>query len=162
MVRWFFALSIALVLLLSPLFGAHSWAAIDPAIAADRHTVEIATAGGARRFAVELAETPRAVERGLMYRKSLPEGQGMLFDFGSEQPINMWMKNTFIPLDMIFIGADGRVRRIVENTKPLSTRLIPSGEPARAVLEINAGTARRLGIAPGDLVSHPLFAAKLR
>ena len=153
MVRLFSALSVALVLLTV-------WAAPGGARAADLQAVEIATAGGIRRLSVELAKTGRDLDRGLMGRKSLPDGQGMLFDFGSEQRLDMWMKNTFIPLDMIFIGADGRIGRIAENTKPLSSRLISSGGPVRAVLEINAGTARKLGIAPGDVVSHPTFAAK--
>ena len=86
----------------------------------------------------------------------------MLFDFGSEQRITMWMKNTTVPLDMIFIGADGRIRRIAANTKPLSTRLISSGEPARFVLEVNAGSARKQGIAIGDRVSHPAIGASAR
>jgi uncharacterized membrane protein (UPF0127 family) len=146
----------ALALLLAWLL---SWAALGGASAAGLQTVEIATAGGKRRFSVELVSTREAMNRGLMYRRSLPDGQGMLFDFGSERPIAMWMKNTLIPLDMIFISADGRVRRIAENTKPLSTRLIPSRGRIRAVLEINAGTARTLGIAPGDVVSHPMFPA---
>jgi uncharacterized membrane protein (UPF0127 family) len=164
MVRWFSALSIALALLAAwplapwPL----SWAAPGGARAAELQTIEIATAGGTRSFSVELANTRKAVDRGLMYRKSLPDGQGMLFDFGAEKRIEMWMENTFIPLDMVFIGADGRIRRIAENTKPLSRRLISSGGPIRAVLEINAGTVRKLGIAPGDLVSHPMFATKPR
>ena len=153
MVRLFLALSIALALLTV-------WPDPGGASAAGLQTVEIATAGGIRRFSVELAQTGRDLDRGLMYRKSLPDGQGMLFDFGSEQRLAMWMKNTFIPLDMIFIAADGRIGRIAENTKPLSRRLIPSGGRVRAVLEINAGAARRLGIAPGDVVSHPIFAAK--
>jgi uncharacterized membrane protein (UPF0127 family) len=157
MVHRFSASSIALALLLYWLL---SWAALGAASAADLQTVEIATAGGNRRFSVELANTRQTMDRGLMYRRSLPEGQGMLFDLGSERRIEMWMKNTFIPLDMIFIGADGRIRRIAENTKPLSTRLVSSGGRVRAVLEINAGTARTLGIAPGDVVSHPMFAAK--
>ena len=157
MVPRFSASSIALALLLCWLL---SWAAPGGASAADLQTVEIATAGGNRRFSVELANTRQTMDRGLMYRRSLPEGQGMLFDFGSERRIQMWMKNTFIPLDMIFIGADGRIRRIAENTKPLSTRLISSGGRVRAVLEINAGKARTLGIAPGDVVSHPMFPAK--
>ena len=167
MVRWFLALSIALTLLAAWPLGSWSlapwplsWATQGGAYAADLQTLEIATAGGPHSFSVELANTRAAVDRGLMYRKSLPDGQGMLFDFGSEQRIEMWMENTFIPLDMIFIGADGRIRRIAENTKPLSRRLISSGGRIRAVLEINAGTARKLGIAQGDVVSHPIFAAK--
>jgi uncharacterized membrane protein (UPF0127 family) len=154
MARLFSALAVALLLSV--------WAAGDPAPAADRQTVEIATAGGTRRISVELAATPQAIGRGLMFRKHLPDGHGMLFDFGPERRIDMWMKNTLIPLDMIFIGADGRIRQIAENTKPLSTRLISSSGPARAVLEINAGAARKLGIAVGDRVSHTIFAAGAR
>ena len=104
---------------------------------------------------MELAKTRPELDRGLMYRRSLPAGRGMLFDFGAVRPIIMWMKNTYVPLDMLFIGADGRVRRIAANTKPHSTRLIPGGEGVRYVLEVNAGTARKLGIAVGDRVSHP-------
>jgi uncharacterized membrane protein (UPF0127 family) len=92
-----------------------------------------------------------------MYRKTLPEGQGMLFDFHHEQDVSFWMQNTYIPLDMIFIRGDGRILRIAENTEPLSTRLIPSGGPVRAVLEVIGGTTRKLGIAPGDRVASPIF-----
>lgn len=122
--------------------------------------LEIATAGGVKVFAVELARTEQEKETGLMFRKELADGQGMLFDFAPEQPVSMWMKNTFIPLDMIFIRADGRVLRIAENTEPQSLKVIPSGGPARAVLEVIAGTARRYGIAPGDRVAHPLFSGR--
>ena len=81
----------------------------------------------------------------------------MLFDFSPEQQVQMWMRNTFISLDMIFIRADGRILRIAENTEPLSERIIDSGGPVRGVLEVVAGTAKKLGIAPGDRVAHPLF-----
>jgi len=81
----------------------------------------------------------------------------MLFDFEHDQPVSFWMHNTYIPLDMIFIGGDGHVIRIAENTEPLSDRLIPSGAPVRAVLEVIGGTARKLGIAPGDRVESPIF-----
>ena len=92
-----------------------------------------------------------------MFRRELPEGTGMLFDFHREQDVSFWMKNTYIPLDMIFIRADGRILRIAENTEPLSERLIPSGGPIRAVLEVIGGTAQKLGIAPGDRVASPIF-----
>jgi uncharacterized membrane protein (UPF0127 family) len=81
----------------------------------------------------------------------------MLFDFGGSEPVAMWMQNTYIPLDMLFIRADGTVARIAENTAPLSTRTIPSGEPVLSVLEINGGVSRQLGIKPGDKVEHALF-----
>ncbi len=132
-------------------------AAMGPSRAADQGTVEIASKTGVHVFSVELAATDDQRARGLMHRKRLPEGHGMLFDFSPGQEVSMWMQNTLIPLDMIFIRADGRIHRIVENTEPMSTRIISSGGPVHAVLEVNAGTARKLGIAPGDIVSHPIF-----
>jgi len=125
--------------------------------AQDLQTVEIATKNGVHVFAVEFANTEEKRARGLMERKELPEGRGMLFDFQRDQEVSMWMKNTFIPLDMIFIRADGRVHRVAENTEPHSTRLISSGGQVRAVLEVIGGTARKFGIAPGDKVGHPMF-----
>src|SRR6266699_776682 len=125
--------------------------------AAELQPLEIASKTGVHVFAVEMAVTPEEQAKGLMFRRELPEGQGMLFDFRHEQPTSFWMKNTYVPLDMIFIRADGRIARIAENTVPLSEALVPSGWPVRAVLEVNAGMARKLGIAPGDRVAHPIF-----
>ncbi|HEU5274753.1 MAG TPA: DUF192 domain-containing protein, partial [Xanthobacteraceae bacterium] len=84
----------------------------------------------------------------------------MLFDFKQEQPVSMWMKNTYVPLDMIFIRDNGRIARIAENTEVLSERIISSGQPVRAVLEVVAGTARKYGIAPGDKVAYPIFSGR--
>lgn len=98
--------------------------------------------------------------RSLVFRKELPEGRGMLFDFTPEQNVSMWMKNTLIPLDMIFIKSDGRILRIAENTQVESEKIIPSGGAVRGVLEVIAGTAKKLGIKPGDRVGHPLFDGK--
>lgn len=120
-------------------------------------TLEIVTKSGVKVFNVEIARTAEERERGLMYRKELPDGQGMLFDFSPEQEVSMWMRNTYVSLDMIFIRADGRILRIAENTKPLSERIISSGGPVKAVLEVVAGTARKDGIAAGDRVASPLF-----
>ena len=131
-----------------------------PAWAAELKTLEIASKSGVHVFAVEIADTDASREKGLMFRKSLPEGQGMLFDFHEEQPVGFWMQNTYIPLDMVFIRGDGRILRIAENTEPLSTQLIPSGGPVRAVLEVTGGTTRKLGIAPGDRVASPIFNAR--
>jgi uncharacterized protein len=128
--------------------------------AADLQSLEIASKSGVHVFAVGLASTPEEHAKGLMYRRQLPEGQGMLFDFHREQPTSFWMKNTYIPLDMIFIRGDGRILRIAENTMPLSEALVPSGGPVRAVLEVNAGTAKKLGIAPGDRVGHAIFGSR--
>lgn len=125
--------------------------------AAELQPLEIATKSGVRMFSVEMAKTEEERAKGLMYRKELPDGRGMLFDFTPEQTISMWMKNTYVSLDMIFIGADGRVIRIAENTETESTKIISSGGPAKAVLEVIAGTARKYGIAQGDQVVHPLF-----
>jgi uncharacterized membrane protein (UPF0127 family) len=144
-----FGSAVALVLVV--LFGAPG------ARAMDTQTLEIVTKSGVQVFTVEVATTEQEKTTGLMYRKELPDGRGMLFDFSPEQPISMWMKNTFIPLDMIFIRSDGRISRIAENTEPQSLAIIASGPPARGVLEVIAGSARKYGIAVGDRVAHPLF-----
>jgi uncharacterized protein len=128
-----------------------------PALAAGQSTLEIISKTGVHAFAVELAANDDERSRGLMYRKELPEGRGMLFEFEHETPVAFWMHNTYIPLDMIFIRSDGSILRIAENTEPLSDRLIPSGGPVRAVLEVIGGTVRKLGIAPGDRVTSPIF-----
>ncbi|WP_299718278.1 DUF192 domain-containing protein [Tardiphaga sp.] len=128
--------------------------------AAEVQPLEIVTKSGVQMFSVEMATTDKERETGLMYRKELADGRGMLFDFSPEQQVSMWMKNTFISLDMIFIGANGRILRIAENTEPQSTRIIPSGGPAKGVLEVIAGTAKKYGIAPGDQIVHPLFKAR--
>lgn len=131
--------------------------AVGPARPAGQQTLEIASKTGVHAFTVEIADTEPEREKGLMFRKELPEGHGMLFDFHREQEVGFWMQNTYISLDMIFIQGDGRILRIAENTEPLSTRIIPSGGPVRAVLEVIAGTAEKLGIAPGDRVASPIF-----
>jgi uncharacterized protein len=132
----------------------------SPALAADQRVVEIASKTGVHAFSVEMAVNDAERSKGLMYRKELPEGQGMLFDFQREQDTSFWMENTYISLDIIFIRADGRILRIAENTEPMSQKLIPSGGPIRGVLEVIAGTSRKLGIAPGDRVAHPIFSAR--
>lgn len=135
-------------------------AAGAPARAASVQPLEIVTKNGVQVFSVEMATTEQEKQTGLMYRKELADGKGMLFDFNPEQEISMWMKNTYVSLDMIFIRADGRILRIAENTEPLSTRIVSSQGPARAVLEVVAGTAQKYGIRPGDRVGHPLFGSK--
>lgn len=131
--------------------------AVAPAGAASFQPLEIVTKNGVQVFSVEMATTEQEKQTGLMYRKELADGKGMLFDFNPEQEVSMWMKNTYVSLDMIFIRADGRILRIAENTEPLSTKIISSRGPARAVLEVVAGTAQKYGIRPGDRVGHPLF-----
>jgi uncharacterized protein len=137
------------------------FALLPPAArAADPNILEIAGKNGVHVFSVEIAANDEQRARGLMFRKELPEGHGMLFDFQREQEVAFWMKDTYIPLDMIFIRGNGRILRIVENTVPLSIQQVPSGGPVRAVLELNGGTARKLAIAPGDQVAHPIFSGR--
>ena len=112
----------------------------------------IATAHGTRRFAVEVARTPAEQERGLMFRRSLPAHGGMIFPMDPPRPASFWMKNTLIPLDIIFIRADGTIVRVAANAVPESLALIESGEPVAAVLELAGGKARALGIHADDRV----------
>ena len=131
-----------------------------PLAAADLNTLEIVTKNGVHVFAIEFVANDADRQKGLMFRKELPEGNGMLFDFERDQEVAMWMRNTLIPLDMLFINGDGRIRRIAENTEPLSERTIPSGGPVRGVLEVIGGTAKKLGIAAGDRIAHPIFSGR--
>src|SRR5262245_52994048 len=128
-----------------------------PSGAAETETLEIASKTGVHPFSVELAVTDEQRARGLMFRKEVPEGYGMLFDFKRDQDVSMWMENTYVSLDMIFIRADGRIARIAQNTEPLSRNIVSSGGPVRAVLEVVGGTTKKLGIVAGDKVGHPLF-----
>jgi len=115
----------------------------------------IMTAGGARQFTVEVATTPDQLEQGLMFRTSMPADSGMIFDFHQPQMAAMWMKNTLIPLDMLFVDERGRILNIHERAVPQSLDTIPAAGPVRAVIELNGGTASRLGIKPGDRVVFP-------
>ena len=121
-------------------------------------SLTIVTANGQRQnFKVEVARNDADRAQGLMYRRAMPADQGMLFDFAKVAPVSMWMQNTYLPLDMLFVRPDGTIARVAANTEPLSTRTIASGEPVLAVLELNAGTAAKQGIKPGDRIEHPLF-----
>jgi hypothetical protein len=119
--------------------------------------LEFITATGAHRVEIEVARTEREREVGLMYRRSMPRDHGMLFTFPSEQPVSMWMKNTYIPLDMVFVSRKGRVTSVARDAVPMSETVIPSGPPAFAVIELNAGAARAIGLDVGDQVRHPSF-----
>ena len=112
---------------------------------------------GSHAFKVEVMRDDAGRARGLMYRRTMPADHGMLFDFERPAPVTMWMKNTYLPLDMVFIRSDGSIARIAADTEPLSTRIVPSNEPVLGVLELNAGTAAKLGIRAGDRVEHPMF-----
>lgn len=118
---------------------------------------ELVIASSDREFAfqVELAKTPDERRIGLMHRHQMAPDHGMLFDFGQTAPVAMWMRNTYIPLDMLFIRADGEIANIAHDTVPQSEAILASEGPVRAVLEVPAGTSRLLGIEPGDLVQHP-------
>lgn len=109
---------------------------------------------------VEIAEEPKEKALGLMFRTELPEGTGMLFPYERPQEVTMWMRNTYIPLDMVFIRADGVVHRIEAHTQPMSEEIIASDGPVSAVLELPAGAAAKLGLKPGDRVRHARFGAK--
>ena len=136
-------------------------AAAQPAAPASGEPVaddlSIVTATGPHHFAVEVMKTREQLERGLMYRRQMAADHGMLFDFGAVRPVTMWMKDTYLPLDMVFIAADGRVVSVKRDAEPLSETTIPSGGDVLGVLEVNAGTAARIGLKPGDRVVDPMF-----
>ena len=122
-----------------------------------KSSLVVVTASREIKFDVELALNDAERARGLMYREKLGPYDGMLFDFHQDAPVSFWMKNTLIPLDMVFIAGDGTIKHVHANAVPLSTDAIPSQFPVRAVLEINGGSARLLGIKPGDKVKHAIF-----
>lgn len=147
---------------LALLIGAFFWLAAPQASAraqdiASIEPVSVVSATSATIFSAEIADTDELRSRGLMFRHKLPEGQAMLFDFGSPRPAAMWMKNTYIPLDMLFIRADGTIAAIAENTEPFSQQTISVEEPVRGVLELPAGTAQKLGLHRNDKVYHRIF-----
>jgi uncharacterized membrane protein (UPF0127 family) len=117
----------------------------------------IGSAGGPHKFTVEVATTPGQMEQGLMFRHSLAADAGMIFDYGVPSMGAMWMKNTLIPLDMLFVDQRGRIINIHERAVPGSLEPIAAAAAARAVIELNGGTAARLGIKPGDRVIFPIF-----
>ena len=122
-----------------------------------RDTMKFITATGEHTFEIEIAEAPGEKERGLMFRRSLADSAGMLFPYAPPQEITMWMRNTYISLDMVFIRADGIVHRIESGTEPFSERVIGSEGDALAVLEIRAGIAAKIGLKRGDRAVHPMF-----
>ncbi len=119
--------------------------------------LEVVTARGVFHFKVEVADTDATREKGLMFRKALAADRGMLFDFKAPRPVAFWMKNTLIPLDMLFIAADGRVVSIARGAVPLSEVPIPSGGAALGVLELRGGRAAEIGAEPGDQVRERIF-----
>jgi len=130
-------------------------AAAQGSVAFGHGELDIQTASGRHHFTIELATEMAQQVQGLMFRRNLAPDAGMLFLYTDDHDIQMWMKNTLIPLDMIFMRADGTISNIAERTVPQSLATIGSDGPARAVLEVNGGTAARLGIKPGDHVLYP-------
>jgi uncharacterized membrane protein (UPF0127 family) len=128
-----------------------------PARSDGLEALEIITSTGRHAFQVEIAKDDATRERGLMDRRYMAANRGMLFEFAQDAPVSFWMKNTYIPLDMIFIAPSGVVTRVAANAEPLSERVIPSGDPCVAVLELNGGTAAAIGLKVGDKVRHPFF-----
>ncbi len=112
---------------------------------------------GTARFAVEIADTPKSRSRGLMHREHLPRRHGMLFLFGKPQPVSFWMKNTFIPLDMLFFDKTGQLVSLNRNAEPFSTVNFHGGQNVFAVLEINGGLSEQFGIETGTEIRHPAF-----
>jgi len=125
--------------------------------AGERDSLEIVTSTGRHAFQVEIADNDATRERGLMDRRFMAADHGMLFEFDRNEPVSFWMKNTYIPLDMIFIAPSGVVTHIAANAEPLSERVIPSGGACIAVLELNGGMAASIGLKVGDKVRHPFF-----
>ena len=148
---------IALAAPLAPPVGSR---AVAEEQAVKTEPLAIASGNGRHDFDVEVMRTEAQRSRGLMYRKSMAANHGMLFNFDAPQTVTMWMKNTYLSLDMVFIRSDGTIARIAADTEPLSTKIISSNEPVLGVLELNAGTASKLGIRPGDRVQHAMFSGK--
>jgi hypothetical protein len=108
-------------------------------------------------FIIEIAETPEQQRYGLMFRRALPQDAGMLFISDPDRPVSMWMKNTYIPLDMLFIRHDGTIVKIITHAEPFDLTPLSSGEPVRGVIEINAGEAERRGLKIGDKIVSSAF-----
>jgi uncharacterized protein len=132
---------------------------LHPAYAMRRETLKLVTAHGTQVIDVEIADTAQEKAQGLMFRTHLDDNRGMLFAYDTPQEITMWMRNTYIPLDMVFIRADGTVHRIEALTEPLSEDIIASRGDVTACLELAGGAAERLGLKPGDRVEHQFFSS---
>ncbi len=138
-------------------FSACAHAQLPPNPVGATDPLNIVSAGKTHAFKVELADTPQETELGLMNRATMAKDHGMIFEFRPARDVSMWMKNTLIPLDMLFIDDKGTVLAIAENARPGSLRLVGPGFPVSSVLELNAGVVQELGIKTGDKVQHKLF-----
>ena len=156
--RWIRGGLVRLTMIAGLLLAVVPWESRASDIRFERSELTVKTARGEHRFRVELALQRDQQAWGLQHRPFLAEDAGMLFVYDRDAPISMWMLNTLIPLDMIFIDANGRIVNIAERTRPKSLETIPSAGPVRAVLEVLGGTSQRLGIGPGDRILHPLLA----
>ncbi len=147
---------IYIILIVVGSFAGVGWCVARPV---KMEAADIAVIHGDKSYKVkaEIADDMRERAAGLMNRRELPDGTGMLFLFGDEEPVSMWMKNTYIPLDMLFIDRFGVIVNIAENTTPLSEEHINSGKPAYAVLELPAGSIKKWDVTTGDKVEHPAF-----
>ncbi|WP_299380949.1 DUF192 domain-containing protein [uncultured Kiloniella sp.] len=145
-----------ITLLFGMIFIATSISVAQIVFEKDTLTIFSAT-GKAHKFNIEIASTNEERSQGLMYRKNMAKNAGMLFVYNKPNNVTMWMKNTYIPLDMLFFNSEGKVVYIKENTTPHSTKTIASGQDVIGVLELNAGTTFQLGIKVGDIAQHPLL-----
>jgi len=151
----------ALVVLFALAAAVPAAARAQEPVAFDRTELAIVTAGGGRHvFKADWAKSWPQKARGLMFRKEMPLDHGMLLDYDPPSEASIWMRNTFIPLDLVYIRADSVIESIYLGAKPHDETARPSKGPVRAVLELNAGVTRLLGIRPGDRVEHPIFNAK--
>jgi uncharacterized membrane protein (UPF0127 family) len=147
----------ALLLLLAALPAGRSAGAAPAEVHLGSAQLVIVTATGRHPLRAEVATTPAQMERGLMFRKHLAADSGMLFEFAAPTVAQMWMHDTLIPLDMLFVDGKGRIVNIAENAHPLSDEVISAAAPVRAVIELNGGTAAHLAIKPGDRVLGSFF-----
>jgi uncharacterized membrane protein (UPF0127 family) len=136
---------------------AGSYSGPGSALALEKQPLTFITSAGPRTITVEVADDDQERSTGLMFRRSIGPDEGMLFLYPREQDISMWMKNTYISLDMVFVRRNGEISRIETHTEPFSEAIIPSQGPVLAVIELGAGNAHRLGLKPGDRVEHPAF-----
>jgi uncharacterized membrane protein (UPF0127 family) len=132
------------------------------AACSDEGKLVLHTASGDHAFHVEVVDTPEGRSKGLMFVQELADDAGMLFDFKEERPVSFWMQNTLIPLDMVFVGADGVVKTVHANARPMDTTSIPSGAPVQYVLEIPGGVAASIGLQPGDTMIHDRVGEKTK
>ena len=153
----------ALLLAGLTVLGARADTPLEPLSAFPRSLLEIKTrAGSVHHFSIWIADRPARQEQGLMFVRQLPDHTGMLFPYRQDRRITMWMKNTLIPLDMVFIGADGRIAHIAASTTPQSLDIIAAPDPVRAVLELAGGSTQDLGIRVGDQVYSDALPASRR